>query len=196
MAPSEQTSHRSGGLISVLFRMLAAVALIGAGMVLLAYYRPWSPLVPQHEPHRIVRRLETLGDSALGSRDVPVAALILYGDSVIGSGYNTVKAAGDAGGHAEINAISSALRRMGEKEFSALNRDSLVLVTTFEPCAMCRGAIVLYNIRRVDILKRKPTAALLREDIRILRYYWQREFSGPEALQDTLFGRHPDYHSR
>ena len=194
MAEPENGRHRGGGFLGRVFGLLSTVALIATGMVLLAYYQPWSVLTPRHEPHRIVRQLEVLGDSALRTRDVPVAALILYGDSVIGTGYNTVAGEGNAGGHAEINAISSVLRRMGEKGFAALNRDSLVLVTSFEPCAMCRGAIVQYNIRRVEIVKSKPPADLLREDLRILRYYWQREFSGPASLQDSLFERHPDFH--
>ncbi len=191
MASSEGGQGR--GFLGALVGMLSTVCLIGACMIFLAYYHPWSILFPRQQTHRIVRELEALGDSALVSRDVPVAAILLYGDSVIGSGFNTVKAAGNAGGHAEINAISAALRRLGETEFAKLDRDSLVLVTTYEPCPMCRGAIVLYNIRRVDILKRKPPTTLVREDMRILRYYWQREISGPEALQDSLFQKHPDY---
>jgi len=194
MAESEhQETRGSGCFLGGLIRLASTIVLIGFLLVLLAYLQPWSPLHSRQEPHRIVRQLEVLGDSALRTRDVPVAALVLYGDSVIGTGYNTVKAEGNAGGHAEINAISSALRNVGEKRFTAIARDSLVLVTTFEPCAMCRGAIVLYNIRRVEILKAKHASDLLREDLKIFRYYWQRDFSGPESLQDTLFRRHPDY---
>lgn len=62
-----------------------------------------------------VSLLTALGDSALAHRDVPVAAILLYNDSIIGVGYNTVIAEGNAGGHAEINALSVALKRLGKR---------------------------------------------------------------------------------
>jgi tRNA(Arg) A34 adenosine deaminase TadA len=175
---------------SLAFRILF---LFAAGMVVLAYSHPWSPFTTTDESAKVLERLEALGDSALISSDVPVAAMLLYGQTVLGSGYNTVKRDGNAGGHAEINAISSALRAIGERRFAHLDRDSLLLVTSLEPCAMCRGAIVGYNIRNVEILKMKPPLDLVREDLRVLRYYWRRSAKGPAAVQDSLFRRHPDY---
>ncbi len=171
-----------------------ASGLLAAGIVGLAYVHPWAGFQPRRESSEVVRRLESLGDSALASRDVPVAAVLLYAGAEVGAGFNTVVRHGNAGGHAEINAISSALRHIGERRFARMNRDSLVLVTTFEPCAMCRGALVHYGIRNVRILKRKPAVELIGEDLRVLRYYWRRTFSGPTSLQDTLFRRHPHYH--
>jgi tRNA(Arg) A34 adenosine deaminase TadA len=162
-------------------------------IILCAYLNPRAFLAEGLESTDTIMRLETLGDSALVSRDVPVAALVLYGERVLGSGYNTVKRDGNAGGHAEINAISAAVCAMGLSRFRQLDRDSLLLVTTFEPCAMCRGAIVEYNIKHVEILKRKSVLELAREDLRVLRYYLGRTVVGPASLQDTLFHRHPDF---
>jgi tRNA(Arg) A34 adenosine deaminase TadA len=170
-----------------------------AGIVLLLpLVAGWGVFRPVFErsdlPLPMQERLEALGDSALFSRDVPVAALLLSGSSIIGTGYNTVVRDHNAGGHAEINAISAALRFMGEERFRRLDRDSLVLVTTFEPCSMCRGAITHYRIRHVDIVKRKSPVDLLKEEWYVFRYYWTRTFRGQESLQDCLFLRHPDYH--
>jgi len=174
--------------------VVSLLCLAGAGSVLLGYFLPRATFSSSVESPETLKQLELLGDSALASKDVPVAALLLYGGHVLGAGYNTVVRDGNAGGHAEINAISSALRALGEEHFRHLDRDSLRFVTTFEPCAMCRGAIVGYNIRKVEILKLKSVFDLLQEDLKILRYYWKRIAVDGAALQDTLFRRHPDYH--
>lgn len=170
-------------------KLLSALIVTGVVIIFLGYYHPWSALFPSQQPRTIVRLLEALGDSALRAGDRPIAAILLYGDEVIGRGFTTVHRDENAGGHAEINALSSALWRFGNRRFMDLNRDSLVLVTTYEPCPMCRGAIVEYGITRVEILAAQPPPDLVREDLRIVRYYLTRHISGPESLQDSLFRR-------
>lgn len=142
------------------------------------------------------RDLFALGEQALLSNDVPVSAVLLYGPDVIGSGYNTVLRDGNAGGHAEINAISDAIHRIGLKRFSTLNRDSLLLISSFEPCLMCRGAILEYRIDRINFLKAKSIWHLVKQDLRSLRYEFRRRKLEPEGLQDSLFVRHPPSLSR
>ena len=135
---------------------LVAIVTLSGMMVALLTIKKFSSLnqdVLLDDHHAVL--LATLGDSALQHMDVPVASILLYNDTVIGAGYNTVVALGEAGGHAEINAISSALRSMGRERFDSLDRNNLMLVTTFEPCLMCRGAIVEYRIRNVVFLKQK-----------------------------------------
>ncbi len=114
-------------------------------------------LEPEHRlaPHEVAALAE-LGAAAAADLDVPVAALLVHDGTIIGRGRNTVLRDGNAGGHAEINAISDALRTLGPAGLDALDRDKLVLLTTFEPCAMCRGAIL-------PSLKRGPGRATLPE---------------------------------
>jgi tRNA(Arg) A34 adenosine deaminase TadA len=189
-------SSRSAGSGHIWARLMALLFLVAVGLMVVAYVHPVLRPASVAENQEVQALLVALADSALSSRDVPVAAVILNGDTVIGRGFNTVVRDGNAGGHAEINAISSVVRGRGEKAFRALNRDSLVLVTTLEPCPMCRGAITGYGIRKVRILKPKPLTMLVREDLRLLRYYFERRLSGPEGLQDSLLHRHPDYRER
>gem|GEM_PF-987824 len=144
-------------------------------------------------PAESATRLKSLGLLSLSAKDVPVAALLLYGDSVIGEGYNTVRRDHNAAGHAEINAISDAMRRIGHAAFAKLNRDSLLLISTFEPCPMCAGAMLEYGIKRVQYLKPKPLFYLMREELRGINYRWRWRNIGPEALQDSLFFSHPEY---
>ena len=76
--------------------------------------------------------------------EVPVGAIIVKGNKIIGSGYNQVISQNDASAHAEIQAI----RNTGLK----LNNYRLVdttLYVTLEPCMMCVGAIVHARISQV-----------------------------------------------
>jgi tRNA(Arg) A34 adenosine deaminase TadA len=131
--------------------------------------------------------------SSLMSEDVPVGALLLFNDSIIGEGYNTVYRDSNAGGHAEINAISSAIQKIGFSAFSKLDRKKLVLVSTFEPCMMCKGAIMEYNIKQLYFLKGKGLLHWLKEDIKQIRYEWNKRQSDGSELQDSLFMLHPKY---
>jgi tRNA(Arg) A34 adenosine deaminase TadA len=141
-------------------------------------------------------QLQTLVENAsqsLKSEDVPVGAILIYTDSILSTGYNTVYRDSNAGGHAEINAISNAIQKIGFAAFSKLDREKLVLVSTFEPCMMCRGAIIEYNIRRVYFLKGKGLLHWWKEDLKQVRYDWNKFQSDRENLQDSLFMLHPKY---
>ncbi|HUI65638.1 MAG TPA: nucleoside deaminase [Bacteroidota bacterium] len=143
-------------------------------------------------PPKYQHELFALGERAIRTGDVPVGAILLYGDSVIGSGFNTVSGAGEAGGHAEINAVSEALVHLGNARFATLNRDSLLLISTFEPCLMCKGCLLEYRIKRVKYLKAKPFFYRLKEDLRLLALSLRMSQRGPSALQDSLFRQYPN----
>jgi tRNA(Arg) A34 adenosine deaminase TadA len=119
--------------------------------------------------------------------------VVLYGETMIGEGFNTVKRDSNAAGHAEINALSNAIRNVGWARFSSLDRDSLRLISTFEPCPMCRGALLEYRIRRVEYLKAKPIFSVIATDVRSFLFHWTKQRRGPASLQDSLFVRHPGY---
>jgi tRNA(adenine34) deaminase len=85
-----------------------------------------------------------LADSAAAAGEVPVGAVILQGDKVLGRAHNETVARNDPTAHAEFLAIQRAL--------VALNQDRLTeatLYVTLEPCAQCAGAIVLAKVGRV-----------------------------------------------
>lgn len=136
------------------------------------------------------------GLASIPSGDVPIGAILLYGESVIGRGHNTQLATGDAAGHAEVNAVSDAIRILGHDAFRALDRDSLLLVSTFEPCAMCRGMMEEHAIKQMAFLKPKSLWSRLKSDARLLRLELTRRTAGHEQLQDSLFRAHPAYDAR
>ena len=85
-----------------------------------------------------------MAQKALEIDEVPVGALIVENNNIIGSGYNQVISTNDASAHAEIQAIRSA----GE----GINNYRLVestLYVTMEPCMMCVGAIIHARIDHI-----------------------------------------------
>ena len=134
-----------------------------------------------------------LGSKAIPSLDVPVASILLYYDTIIGRGYNTVNVDTNITAHAEINAINAALRIYGFEKFKRLDRDHLKLITTFEPCPMCRSVIINCGIQKVEFVKEKPLTHWLGEDLKLCKYEWGKIKMNPENLQDSLFELHPQY---
>ena len=76
--------------------------------------------------------------------DLPGCAVIARRGEVVSSAHNTRERDRDPLGHAEINAIRQASRRL-----NAWRLTDCVLYVTLEPCCMCAGAIVQSRIRRV-----------------------------------------------
>lgn len=103
--------------------------------------------------------------------EYPVSALIVYKDSIIGSGINTFWGLNEPMGHAEINAIEDVYNSMHYLDFRTLSRDSLVLITSYEPCLMCKGVINHLDIRKVYYLQPKKISYRLRYVHRDLRFY-------------------------
>ena len=77
--------------------------------------------------------------SALG--DVPIGAVVVRNDKVIAQAHNRRIIDNDPTAHAEMLAIRSASRALGDWRLTGCT-----LVVTLEPCCMCAGAIVLARI--------------------------------------------------
>lgn len=137
------------------------------------------------KPYRI--ELDGNAQKALKSKDLPISAILIYNFKIIGRGHNTVVRDSDAGGHAIINAITDAIRKVGLETFNHLSRDSMKIITTFEPCEMCKGAMIEYGITKVEFLKSKPASYWLGQQYHELSYEWTKRKLDAEELQDSLF---------
>lgn len=76
--------------------------------------------------------------------EVPVGAVIVKDGKVIASAYNTRESKKDALGHAEINAIKKA-----NKKLNAWRLDGCTIYVTVEPCIMCAGALIQARVDRI-----------------------------------------------
>lgn len=65
---------------------------------------------------------------------MPVLALLFYEERIIGRGYNEVMAHNNAGGYAEIKAITDAMQKIGAPAFQALDISKVTLISAYEPC--------------------------------------------------------------
>ena len=76
--------------------------------------------------------------------EVPVGAVIVFEDRIIGRGHNLTESMHDATAHAEIIALSAAY-----SHFNDWRLENCYLFSTLEPCAMCAGAAVLSRIKTI-----------------------------------------------
>ena len=83
-------------------------------------------------------------ERALAKREVPIGAVVVAGDRIIGRGHNLVETLADATAHAEMQAITAAMSALGGKYLN----DCTIYVTV-EPCVMCGGALAWSQIGRV-----------------------------------------------
>lgn len=78
-----------------------------------------------------------LADEAFLKNEIPIGAVIVFNDEIIGSGYNMPISTNDPSSHAEINAIRNACKFLAN--YRLINAKIYV---TLEPCLMCLGAIL------------------------------------------------------
>jgi tRNA(adenine34) deaminase len=85
-----------------------------------------------------------LAAEAQEAGEVPVGAVVVSGDAVIGRGYNRPISAADPTAHAEVMALRDAAKYLGNYRLTGCT-----LYVTLEPCAMCIGAIFHARIARL-----------------------------------------------
>lgn len=84
-----------------------------------------------------MQRAFELAQEAQAHDEVPVGAIIVYQDKIIGEGWNQPILSNDPTAHAEIMALRDAGNYIGNYRLP-----DATMYVTLEPCAMCAGAIV------------------------------------------------------
>jgi tRNA(adenine34) deaminase len=96
-----------------------------------------SPILPQIDSNNSSLRTHHLDD-------VPVGALCVFENQIVGRGHNQRELDGDPTAHAEVLAVKEAAQILGRT-----NLEGVTLYVTLEPCPMCAGAIWLSRISRL-----------------------------------------------
>ncbi|MBI1747629.1 MAG: tRNA adenosine(34) deaminase TadA [Acidobacteria bacterium] len=76
--------------------------------------------------------------------EVPIGAVIVQDERIIGRGHNQPIERNDPTAHAEVVALRQAARKLGNYRLT-----QATLYVTVEPCAMCAGAMVLARMKRL-----------------------------------------------
>lgn len=100
--------------------------------------------VSSQQDEKYMRLAIEEAERALAKREVPIGAIVVAGDRVIGRGHNLVETLADATAHAEMQAITAAASTLGGKYLQ-----QCTLYVTVEPCVMCAGAIAWSQVGRV-----------------------------------------------
>ena len=88
---------------------------------------------------------------AYEEQEIPIGAVIVYNNQIIGQGYNQTRQYNDILAHAEIQAIRKAQEYLGNFRLNQCD-----LFVTVEPCVMCSGAIINSRIKRVVFGANEP----------------------------------------
>lgn len=91
-----------------------------------------------------MKRALALAQKAQGQDEVPVGALVVKDNHIIGRGYNRRQAKQNPLEHAELMAIQQACRKL-----NSWRLEGCTLYVTLEPCPMCAGAIIQSRIKHV-----------------------------------------------
>ncbi len=99
------------------------------------------PSAPDEEYMKEALRLAA---AAAEAGEVPVGAVVVSGERIVGRGRNMPIALNDPTAHAEILALREAARTLGNYRLV-----DATLYVTIEPCVMCAGALVHARVRRL-----------------------------------------------
>ena len=98
------------------------------------------------------------------SGEVPVGAVLVHNQAVIGQGYNEPIGRHDATAHAEIIAIRQACEQLNNYRMPL----KTTLYVTLEPCTMCVGAMIHARVDRLVFATCEPKAGMVGSQINLL----------------------------
>ncbi|TXR53323.1 tRNA adenosine(34) deaminase TadA [Reinekea thalattae] len=112
----------------------------------------------QHYMHRALG----LADKAEQLGEVPIGAVVVYQDEVIGEGFNQSITSLDPSAHAEMVAIRAAAKHIGNYRLV-----DCTLYVTLEPCTMCMGLLIHSRISRLVYGAVEPKAGAISSTLNI-----------------------------
>lgn len=81
---------------------------------------------------------------ALENEEVPVGAVVVYKNRIIGKGFNQVEKLRDPTAHAEMIAVTAASNHLNDWHLNECD-----IYVTLEPCLMCTGALLASRINNL-----------------------------------------------
>ena len=109
-----------------------------------------------------MRRALELARRAQGEGEVPVGAVVVLDDNIIGEGWNRPIAAADPTAHAEIQALRAAAASQKNYRLTGAT-----LYVTLEPCDMCVGAMFHARVARAVYGATDPKKLVLKNKVEV-----------------------------
>lgn len=109
-----------------------------------------------------MRRALELAKRAQAEGEVPIGAVVVLQEEVVGEGWNRPIAANDPTAHAEIQAMRAATSSVKNYRLTGAT-----LYVTLEPCDMCVGAMFHARIARVVYGAKDPKKQVLKNQVKI-----------------------------
>lgn len=107
--------------------------------------------------------------------EVPVGAIVVYNNEILGTGFNCSIQNHDPCAHAEIIALRKAAATI--QNYRLINT---TLYVTLEPCVMCFGAMLHARIKRLVFGASDPKTGVIKSWINLPNYNWNHtiDYSG------------------
>ena len=102
---------------------------------------------------------------ALEAGEVPVGAVVVHENKVVGRGFNRNIVDSDPTAHAEVVALREAGAAIGNHRLG-----DCALFATIEPCPMCAGALVHARIRRLVYGAADPKAGAVQTVMQVINH--------------------------
>jgi tRNA(adenine34) deaminase len=109
-----------------------------------------------------MRRALELARRAQDEGEVPIGAVVVLDQQIIGEGWNRPIAASDPTAHAEIQAMRAAAAKLGNYRLTGAE-----LYVTLEPCDMCVGAMFHARILRTVYGAKDPKKLVLKNEVKL-----------------------------
>jgi tRNA(adenine34) deaminase len=111
-----------------------------------------------------MRRALELARHAQSEGEVPIGALVVLQDKILGEGWNRPIAAHDPTAHAEMQAMRAAADKTGNYRLTGAT-----LYVTLEPCEMCLGAMFHARVARLVYGATDPKKLVLKSTMTVDR---------------------------
>jgi len=111
-----------------------------------------------------MQRALALAKRAQDEGEVPIGALVVLRNDILGEGWNRPIAAHDPTAHAEIQALRAAAEKVGNYRLTGAT-----LYVTLEPCEMCLGAMFHARVARLVYGATDPKKLVLKSTMTVER---------------------------
>ncbi len=119
-------------------------------------------------------------EKALEADEVPIGAIAVYKNQILGRAYNQTRLLKDPTAHAEMLALTQAASALAAERLPGL-----ILYVTLEPCPMCVGAMILARIDRLIFGARETKTGALGSIVHLLADgKWNHQFKVEEGLME------------